>query len=65
MLDLRHHAAAAPERAAIVCGALRLSYGELESLANRLADVLRARGLRRGDHIASLIGNRPEALALA
>ena len=65
MLDLRYHAAAAPERAAIVCGALRLSYGELESLANRLADVLRARGLRRGDHIASLIGNRPEALALA
>ena len=65
MLDLRHHAAASPERAAIVCGAQRLSYGELESLANRLADVLRARGLRRGDHIASLIGNRPEALALA
>ncbi len=63
--DLRRHAAAAPQRCALAFGDRRVSYGELEALANRLAAVLRARGLRRGDHIASLIGNRPEALALA
>jgi fatty-acyl-CoA synthase len=64
-LDLRRHAAAAPQRCALAFDDRRISYGELEALANRLAAVLRARGLRRGDHIASLIGNRPEALALA
>ncbi|MCA0241639.1 MAG: AMP-binding protein [Proteobacteria bacterium] len=63
--DLRRHAAAAPQRCALVFGDQRITYGELEALANRLAAVLRARGLRRGEHIASLIGNRPEALALA
>ncbi len=63
--DLRLHAAAAPQHPAIVCGDERLSYGELEALANRIANVLRSLGLHRGDHIASLIGNRPAALALA
>lgn len=65
VLDLRRHAAAAPERCALVCGDERLSYGELEALANRIAAVLRARGLVRGDHVATLVGNRPEGLALA
>ncbi|MGH6960002.1 MAG: AMP-binding protein, partial [Dongiaceae bacterium] len=63
--DLRRHAAAAPERTAIVCGPERLSYGELEALANRIAAVFRHLGLQRGDHVASLIGNRPQALAIA
>jgi long-chain acyl-CoA synthetase len=63
--DLRLHAAAAPQRLAIACGDERLSYGELEALANRVAAVFRALGLERGDHVASLIGNRPEALAIA
>ena len=63
--DLRLHAAAAPQRTAIVCGAERMTYGELEAMANRIAAVLRGLGLVRGDHIATLIGNRPEALAAA
>lgn len=63
--DLRRHAAAAPSRDAVVCGARRLGYGALESLANRLADVLRGHGLARGDHVAAWMGNRPELLALA
>ena len=63
--DLRRHAAAMPQRQAVVCGTDRLSYGELEALANRMAAVLRGLGLARGDHIAMLVGNRPEALALA
>ncbi|MBT2301911.1 AMP-binding protein [Variovorax paradoxus] len=64
MHDLRRHAQAAPDRTAIICGTLRMSYGELEALANRLAGVLRAQGLQRGDHVAALMGNRAEVLAL-
>ena len=62
--DLRRNALAAPQRAAIVCGEDGLSYAELEALANRMAASLRGLGLVRGDHVASLIGNRPEAVAL-
>ena len=65
ILDLRTHAASAPDRVAIACGDERLTYSELESLSNRLACALRSRGFVRGDHVASLVGNRPEALALA
>src|SRR6059036_1344121 len=64
-LDLRLHATRAPSHPAIVCGDERLSYAELEALANRIANVFRGLGLQRGEHIASLLGNRPEALALA
>ncbi len=63
--DLRRHAAATPDRDAIVCGDERLRYGELEALANRYADLFRRLGLTRGDHIATLLGNRPEGLAVA
>jgi fatty-acyl-CoA synthase len=71
MLDLRLHARAAPGRTAIVCDGAhdardaRLSYGELEALANRLAGVFRRLGLSRGDHVATLLANRPEGLAAA
>lgn len=63
--DLRRHAGTAPQRCAIACGTERLSYGELEALANAIAAVWRDLGLARGDHVATLIGNRPEALATA
>lgn len=63
--DVRVHAAADPGRAAVVCGTQTWSYGVLEAMANRLAATLRAQGLVRGDHVASIIGNRPEMLALA
>ena len=62
--DLRRHALAAPQRRAIVCGTESLTYGALEALANRVAAVLRGRGLQRGEHIAMHLGNRPEALAI-
>jgi len=63
--DLRVFAHASPEHPAVVCGEARLSYAELEALANRLAAVFRSLGLERGDHAAVLLGNRPEALAIA
>jgi fatty-acyl-CoA synthase len=65
VLDLRQHAGAAPGRVAIVCGDRRLHYGELEALANRCAAVFRLLGLQRGDHVATLLGNAPEGLAVA
>ena len=37
-----------------------LTYGQLEQQANRLANLLRARGVRQGDRIAVLMENRPE-----
>jgi long-chain acyl-CoA synthetase len=63
--DLRLSSTLRPRHPAIVCGDRQLDYAELEALANRIANVLRGAGLQRGDHIASLLGNRPEALALA
>ena len=45
--DLRLNAAAAPQRTAIVCGGERMTYGELEAMANRIAAVLRSLGLVR------------------
>jgi len=35
----------------------RISYGELDAAANRLARVLRRAGLRRGDRVAFVLGN--------
>jgi fatty-acyl-CoA synthase len=62
--DLRTHARATPDRAAIVCGSETWTYAALEALSNRLAAVLRELGLTRGDHVASLIANRAEAVAM-
>lgn len=62
--DLRTHAKASPDCLAVVCNEQRWTYGELESLSNRIARALRACGLSRGDHLAILVGNRPEILAL-
>lgn len=63
--DLRLHAGRSPDALAVACGGQRLCYADLESLANRLAAVIRASGLRRGDHVVAVLGNRPELLALA
>jgi long-chain acyl-CoA synthetase len=62
---LRHWATVQPHADAIVCGERHLSYAELESMSNRLAHMFVQRGLERGDHIAMLMTNRPEALAIA
>lgn len=64
MQDLRIHANATPDRIAVVCGDVRLTYGELEAQANRIAHVFQQQGLQRGDHIATLIGNRVEILMI-
>jgi acyl-CoA synthetase (AMP-forming)/AMP-acid ligase II len=51
-----------PERTAFVCGPHRLSYRELDEHATRLASALRARGIRRGDHVGIALYNGAEYL---
>lgn len=49
-----------PERTAVVSGDRRLSYAELEARANRLANVLRSRGVGPGHHVGLHMFNGTE-----
>jgi len=49
-----------PERLALVAGDVRLTYGELDERANRVAQHLRGVGIGAGDHVAILGWNRAE-----
>ncbi|WP_339948051.1 AMP-binding protein [uncultured Albimonas sp.] len=40
-----------------------LSYAALEALANRFANLFRAAGLERGDHVAGVLPNGPHVIA--
>ncbi len=56
---IEQHVARRPAHTAIICGDARLTYGQLDAAANRVANVLRARGVRRGDHVALSCPNVP------
>jgi fatty-acyl-CoA synthase len=53
----RHRARACRERTALVDGTRHLSYAALDERSDRLAHVLAARGVRRGDRVALLARN--------
>ncbi|CAN5774089.1 acyl-CoA synthetase [soil metagenome] len=55
-------AARVPEREALVCGARRRTYADLEERANRLAHHLSGRGIGPGDHVGLQLGNGSEYL---
>ena len=57
-------AARDPAHEFIVGSAERLSYAETRARARRLAKGLRRLGVRRGDKVALLMGNRPEWLLI-
>ncbi|WP_433218271.1 AMP-binding protein [Dactylosporangium sp. CS-047395] len=59
-----HIARAHPDRLAILMAesGTRVTYGEYEAEANRLAHLLRGSGLRFGDHVAMLMENNPRLL---
>jgi|WetSurMetagenome_2_1015567.scaffolds.fasta_scaffold14512_2 long-chain acyl-CoA synthetase len=59
---LEKSAARLPEKDALVAGAERIAYGELDRSANRLAHALRALGVRYGDRVAVLLDNSPETV---
>lgn len=52
-----------PRRTMLVFEDRRWTYAEFNSWANRIAHVLRARGVVAGDSVAILMENRPEVLA--
>lgn len=53
---------AIPDREALVCGAHRRTYGQLEERANRLARHLLERGVAPGQHVGLYLENCPEYL---
>ncbi len=55
-------AAAVPEREAVVCGAVRRTFGELADRGARLASHLAGVGVGAGDRVAAHMANRPEYL---
>ena len=48
-----------PEREAVVFGDLRLSYALIDSIACQVANLLRSRGIGRGDKVAIACANLP------
>ncbi len=52
-----------PHAVALVQGAQRLTYGELEALSNRIAALLRDAGCRKGDRVCLFIPKSPIAIA--
>jgi fatty-acyl-CoA synthase len=60
---IEEKAAAHPERTFLVYGDRRLSYGALNTEANRVAHAAIEMGLRTGDVVGLLMENRPEFIA--
>ncbi|WP_369026340.1 acyl-CoA synthetase [Qipengyuania sp. RANM35] len=60
------HAAARPDHPALVMASSgeTVSFAEMDDYANRFAQLMRARGLGRGDHVAILMENNKHYLQL-
>ncbi|MEN2977783.1 AMP-binding protein (plasmid) [Tistrella bauzanensis] len=61
---LRDWALREPGRPALEFDEGPVSYGDLEALANRYAQLFRHHGLARGDHVAAILGNTADSIAL-
>jgi len=59
---LEQSAAEWPEKVALVCGGQRLTYLEINLMANRLANGLREQGIRQGDRVGIYLGNTVETV---
>ena len=57
---LENTASEIPHKEAIVLGAQRVTYGELDEASNRIANALLEVGMKKGDHVAMLMSRRPE-----
>jgi len=58
------HARYRPRHMALVCGETRLSWAELDTRINRVANMLHGLGVRKGDRVATLLDNSVEQLEL-
>jgi acyl-CoA synthetase (AMP-forming)/AMP-acid ligase II len=58
-MQIREHAQAHPDKPAVIMhpSGARVTFGELEARANRLAHYFRRHGLREGDAVAILMEN--------
>jgi len=59
---LERSAARLPEKEALIAGAQRVTYAELDESANRLAHALRSLGVAYGDRVAVLLDNSVETV---
>lgn len=59
---LQNSAERLPDKVALVCDGQRLTYAEIEQMANRLANALRAQGVKRGDRVAIYLPNSVPAV---
>ncbi len=60
--SLRDSAARHPDKEALICGARRVTYGELDASVNALANALRELGLKRQERVAVYFDNSVEAV---
>jgi long-chain acyl-CoA synthetase len=57
---LENSASEIPHKEAIVLGARRVTYGELDEASNKVANVLLELGMKKGGHVAILMCHSPE-----
>lgn len=60
--EFERHAAEHPDRLAVTHGAQRISYGELDGIANQLAQFLLARGIGKGSVVGLCLDRTPELI---
>jgi long-chain acyl-CoA synthetase len=61
--DFLHHSAQRlPDKVALICDGHRLTYAEIDVMANCLANALIEHGVRRGDRVAIYLNNSIEAV---
>lgn len=56
---ISHHAKLSPDNEAVVCGIVRMTFGELDRLSNRVANALVEMGIGHGDKVALVCPNLP------
>jgi long-chain acyl-CoA synthetase len=57
---LEHSAQRLPNKVALICEGQRLTYGQIEQMANRMANALAGLGVRRGDRVGIYMNNSVE-----
>jgi long-chain acyl-CoA synthetase len=56
---IEHHARLSPEKEAVICHDTRLTYGQLNAFANRVANALKEMNIGHGDKVALVCPNLP------